>query len=181
MDDMPVSLRPLRRACGVFLFLALSGLVPFLARYGVFSQWILLVHIFVGVLAVAPLSVIFWKHGRAANAVQPTRSWSPGLWSGLGWAALSVSGLWLVGKGIWGVFVPYQMHYFHVVAGIVLGTVGLFHVGYGLAKSNFVRTRYVDLVRPVSLWVIVFTVGAALIFFARREGDLAVANFSPSN
>ena len=181
MDNVPASLRHLRRACGVFLFLALSGLVPFLARYGVFSLWILLLHIFVGVLAVVPLSVIFWKHGRAANAVQPTRSWSPGLWSGLGWAALSVSGLWLVGKGIWGVFVPYQMHYFHVVAGIVLGTVGLFHVGYGLTKSNFVRTRYLDLVRSVSLWVIVFAVGAALIFFAHREGNLAVANFSPSN
>jgi hypothetical protein len=181
MEDATRSLRHLRRASGVFLFLALSGLVPFLIRYGVFSQWILLLHILVGVLAAVPLTIIFWKHGRAASRVQRTPWWSPGLWAGLGWAAPGVSGFWLVGKGFGGVFVPYRMHYFHLAVGIALGAVGLFHIGYGLVRSQFPRARYADLARPVSLWVIVFLVGAAGIFIARRQKNLAVANFSPSN
>lgn len=171
MNDVPRSLRHLRRASGVFFFLALSGLVPFLIRYGVYSQWILLLHIIVGVLAVVPLSIILWKHGREADRVDATPWWSPGLWAGIGWVVLSVSGLWLLGEGIWGVFVPYRMHYVHVVVGIALGAVGVFHVGYGLARSKFSRARYAELARPVALWVIAFAVGAALIFFcpARRE------------
>jgi Cytochrome c554 and c-prime len=181
MTEDAASISRLRRVSGVFVFLALSGLVPFLARYGVFSQWILLLHILVGIAAVVPLTWIFWKHGREANRAHPTQWWSPGLWSGLGWLVLCASGLWLVGKGIWGVFVPYRMHYFHLVAGIALGAVGLFHIIYGLAKSQFPRARYATLLRPVILWVIVFAVGAIVIGLSRREGPLAKGNFSPSN
>jgi hypothetical protein len=181
MNDVTGSLRHLRRASGVFLFLALSGLVPFLIRYGVFSQWILLLHILVGVLAAVPLTIIFWKHGRTASHAQQTPWWSPGLWAGLGWAALGVSGFWLVGKGIGGVFVPYRMHYFHLVAGLALGAVGLFHIGYGLVRSQFPRTRYAELLRPVILWVVVLALGAIVIGLSRREGTLAIGNFSPSN
>jgi len=181
MDDTTRNLRHLRRASGVFLFLALSGLVPFLIRYGVLSQWILLLHILIGVLAAVPLTLIFWKHGRNASHAQRTRWSSPGLWAGLGWIALAVSGFWLVAKGIGGVFVPYRMHYFHLAAGIVLGAAGLFHIGYGLVRSQFPRSRYSDLVRPVFLWSIVFVVGATGILVARRQKNLAAANFSPSN
>jgi len=74
------------------------------------SQWILLLHIIVGLAAIAPLTVIFIKHGREADRDALARWWSAGLWSGIGWAALGLSGLWLVGKRIWGVFVPYRMH-----------------------------------------------------------------------
>lgn len=181
MNDESASLTHLRRAAGVFLFLALSALVPLLVRYGMFSQWILLLHILVGALAAVPLTIIFWKHGRAASRDQRTPWWSPGLWAGLGWAALGVSGFWLVGKGIGGVFVPYRMHYFHLVVGIALGAVGLFHIGYGLVRSQFPRARYTDLARSVSLWIIVLVVGAAGIFIARRQKNLSIANFSPSN
>jgi hypothetical protein len=110
MKDQPTSLRQLRRASGVFLFIALSGFIPFLVRYGVISQWILLLHIVVGVLAAIPLTTMFLKHGRGANHHVPTPWWSPGLWAGLGWMALGISGLCLAGKGIWGVFVPYRTH-----------------------------------------------------------------------
>lgn len=181
MNDATRVLRRLRRASGVFLFLALSGLVPFLIRYGVFSQWILLLHILVGVLAAVPLTIIFWKHGRTASHDQHTPWWSPGLWAGLGWAALGVSGFWLVGKGIGGVFVPYRMHYFHLVVGLALGAVALLHIGYSLLRSQFPRTRYAELLRPVILWVVVFAVGATVIGLSRREGTLAIGNFSPSN
>jgi len=171
----------LRRASGVFLFLALSGFIPLLARYGVFSQWILLLHILVGVLGAVPLTVIFWKHGREANGYVPTRWWSPGVWAGLGWVALGASGLWLVGKGIWGVFVPYRMHYFHLLVGIALGAVGLFHIGYGLARSHFPRGRYVQLARPLILWGLILAVGAAVIGVRWHQGNLATADFTPSN
>jgi len=87
----------LRPASAIFIFLALSGLIPWLARYGVISEWILLLHIIVGLAAIVPLTVIFIKHGRTANRDTPTRWWSAGLWSGIGWATLSLSGLWLVG------------------------------------------------------------------------------------
>ena len=110
MNDIPATAGRLRQASGVFLFLALSELIPLLARYGVFSQWVLLLHVAVGVLAIVPLTWIFWKHGRIASASEPTRWWSPGIWAAAGWVLLGVSGLWLVGRGIWGVFVPYRMH-----------------------------------------------------------------------
>ena len=159
MINDSASLRKLRRASGVFLFVALSGLIPWLARYGVISQWILLLHILVGIAAAVPLTVIFWKHAREANRDVPTRWWSAGLWAGLGWAALGISGLWLVGSGIWGVFVPYRMHSIHLAAGIAFGAVGLFHVFNGLARSEFPQGRYVQLARPLVLWVIVLAVG----------------------
>jgi hypothetical protein len=181
MNDSPASPKRLRQASSVFLFLTLSGLIPLLARYGVFSQWLLLLHIAVGGVAVVPLTWIFWKHGRAANASEPTPWWSPGLWAGVGWSVLGVSGLWLVGKGIGGVFVPYRMHYVHLVAGIAFGAVGLFHVGYGLVRSKTPQGRYGQLARPLVFWCIVLFVGAIAIFFTRSQKNLKAADFSPSN
>src|SRR5271169_763009 len=55
MNDQSTSLTRLRRASGVFLFIALSGFIPLLVRYGVISQWVLLLHIVVGVSAAIPL------------------------------------------------------------------------------------------------------------------------------
>jgi hypothetical protein len=176
-----VGVKRLRRMSGVFLFLALSGFVPFCARYGVFSQWILLLHIVIGTAAIAPLTWIFWIHAREARHEHATPWWSPGLWSGLGWLALAVSGLWLVGSGIWGVFVPYRMHYFHLALGIAAGVVGLYHIFYGVARSSLRRARYATLLSPVILWAAVFVIGAIMIGYARREGPLAKGNFSPSN
>jgi hypothetical protein len=175
------NLRPLRRATGVFLFLALSGLIPWLFHYGVFSQWILLLHIVVGVVAVVPLAWIFWKHGRAANRLQPTGWRSAGLWAGVGWGVLAASGLWLVGKGIWGVFTPYRMHVFHVAAGIALGGVALFHIARGLARTHFPQRRYADLARPLVVWLAVFAVGAGVIAYARRSRPEPAGHFLPSN
>jgi hypothetical protein len=171
----------LRRASAIFIFLALSGLIPWLARYGVISQWILLLHIIVGLAAIVPLAVIFIKHGGAADRDKPARWWSAGLWSGIGWAALGLSGLWLVGKGMWGVFVPYRMHSMHLVAGIAFGIAGLIHIVYGLARNKFPRDRYAQLARPLAMCLLTFAVGAAAIGIIRRHGTLAIANFVPSN
>jgi hypothetical protein len=181
MNHQSTSLTRLRRTSGVFLFIAFSGFIPFLVRYGVISQWILLLHILVGVLAAIPLTVFFLKHLREANREVPTPWWSPGLWTGIGWVALGISGLWLVGKGIWGVFVSYRMHYFHLVVGLVFGAVGIFHVLHGLARSKLPQRRYVQLLRPLALWTIVLAAGAAVIGFSRHQGTLATGDFSPSN
>jgi hypothetical protein len=67
MNGQPTSLRRLRRASGVFLFVTLSGFVPLSTRYGVMSQWTLLLHIVVGILGGIPLTAIFLKHLRDAN------------------------------------------------------------------------------------------------------------------
>lgn len=181
MSDGPADLKSVRRASGVFLFLALSGIVPFLLRYGVPSQWILLLHILVGIVAAVPLTVIFWKHGHMADRYVPTRWWSPGLWVGLGWLALGISGLWLVGKGLWGVFVPYPMHYFHLAVGIAFGAMGLFHIAHGLVRSHFPQGRYVQLVRPLAYWVVIFVVGSGVIGITRRPGIHRAGDFEPSN
>lgn len=181
MNNDSASLPSLRRASAIFIFLALSGLIPWLVRYGVISQWILLLHIIVGLAAIIPLTVIFTKHGREADRDSPTRWWSAALWSGIGWAALSLSGLWLVGKGIWGVFVPYRMHSVHLVAGLAFGAVGLFHVVYGVAQSKFPRGRYAQLARPLALCILIFAVGAVVIGITLRQETLAIANFIPSN
>jgi hypothetical protein len=181
MNGQPTSLKRLRRVSGVFLFIALSGFIPLLVRYGVISQWILLLHVIVGVLTAIPLTAIVLKHAREANRDIPTPWWSPGFWAGFGWVALAISGLWLAGKGVWGVFVPYRMHYFHLVAGIVLGTVGLFHVLYGLVRSQFRQGRYLELLRPVAFWIIVLAAGAAVIGISRHQGTLAAGDFNPSN
>ena len=141
VNDDSASLPNLRRASAIFAFLALSGVIPWLARYGVISQWILLLHIVVGLAAIVPLTIIFARHLREADRETPTRWWSAGPWSGIGWAVLGLSGLWLVGKGIWGVFVPYRMHSVHLVAGIGFGAVGLLHIIYGLARSKLPQGR----------------------------------------
>ena len=98
MNGEEPDLKPLRRASGVFLFLALSGLIPWLFQYGVFSQWILLLHIVIGVVAVVPLAVIFWRHGHAANRREPARWGRAGRWAGLGWVVWGASGAWLAGQ-----------------------------------------------------------------------------------
>src|ERR1039458_3051673 len=67
VNNDSASLPNLRRGSGIFIFLALSGLIPWLARYGVISQWILLLHIIVGLAAIAPLTVVLIKHGREAD------------------------------------------------------------------------------------------------------------------
>ena len=181
VNNDSASLPNLRRGSGIFIFLALSGLIPWLARYGVISQWILLLHIIVGLAAIAPLTVVLIKHGREADRDAPTRWWSAGLWSGIGWSALGLSGLWLVGKGILGVFVPYRMHSVHLVAGIAFGAVGIFHIVHGLAQSKFSQGRYAQLARPLVLCILILAVGAAAIGLTRRQGTLAIANFIPSN
>ena len=78
VNNDSASLPNLRRGSGIFIFLALSGLIPWLARYGVISQWILLLHIIVGLAAIAPLMVVLIKHGREADREAPTRWWSAG-------------------------------------------------------------------------------------------------------
>jgi hypothetical protein len=171
----------LRRASAIFIFLALSGSIPWLRRYGVISQWMLLLHIIVGLAAIVPVTLIFIKHGREAERDTPTLWWSAGLWSGIGWAALSISGLWLVGKGIWGVFVPYRMHSLHLFAGVAFGAAGLIHIGYGLVRSKCPEDRYAQLARPLAMCILTFAVGAAAIGITRRQGTLAIANFVPSN
>jgi hypothetical protein len=181
MNDQPTGLTHLRRASGVFLFVALSGFLPLLLRYGVMSQWILLVHILVGVAAAVPLTFIFFKHRSHANQENPSRWWSPGVWAGWGWVVLGISGLWLVGKGIWGVYVPYRMHYFHLAAAIFVGIVGTFHFLSGLARSKFPQGRAVQLLRPVALWMLVLVAGGAAIAIRRHPETPAAGDFNPSN
>ncbi len=181
MNNASARVPNLRRASAVFTFLALSGVISWCAPYGVISQWILLLHVIGGVAAIIPLAVIFAKHACEADHDTPTRWWSAGLWSGIGWAVLGLSGLWLVGKGIWGIFVPYRMHTIHLVAGITFGAVGLFHVVDGLSRSKFPEGRYARLARPFALCILTFAVGAAVISITRAQGTLARANFIPSN
>ena len=104
--DVSGKIKRLRRVSGVFLFLALSGFIPLLAPYGVAAQWILLLHIAVGVVAIVPIGILFWRHARAANPAQRVRWWNTSMWAGVSWAVLSLSGIWLVAKGVWGIFVP---------------------------------------------------------------------------
>jgi hypothetical protein len=95
MNDQSTSLTRLRRASGVFLFIALSGFIPLLVRYGVILQWILLLHIVVGVLAAIPLTAIFLKHLRESNRDVPTPWWSPDSGPDLGgwlWASAVCGG-----------------------------------------------------------------------------------------
>ena len=181
MSDNSAYPRRERRASGVFLFLLLSGLIPFLARYGVFSQWVLLLHILVGVAAIIPLTILFWKHGLEANREVPTRWWSAGLWAGIGWAVLGASGLWLAGKGIFGTFVPHRMHTVHLVAGIGFGAIGVFHVAYGLVRSKFPKGLIIEPLRPLLLWTVVALAGAGVLGISRHRGTLAVGDFTPSN
>ena len=181
MSDNSNYPRLVRRASGAFLFLLLSGLIPFLVRYGVFSQWILLLHILVGVVAIIPLTVLFWKHGLEANRQVSTRWWSAALWAGVGWVVLGASGLWLVGKGIFGTFVPHRMHTVHLVAGIGFGAIGVFHVAYGLVRSKFPKGLIVDPLRPLLLWTVVALAGAGVLGISRYRGTLAVGDFAPSN
>ena len=179
--DVSGKIKRLRRASGVFLFLALSGFIPLLAPYGVAAQWILLLHIAIGVVAIVPVGILFWRHARAANPAQRVRWWNTSMWAGVSWAVLSLSGIWLVAKGVWGIFVPYRMHYVHVAGGIALGGLAVYHIFHGLKKSPLPRARYRQLASPLVFWTAVCLLGVVVIFLARRQPALAAANFRPSN
>lgn len=181
MDGVSGNINRLRRASGVFIFLLISGFEPWAVRYGVFSQWVLLMHIAVGLAAIIPLTALFLRHGRAAHVAHGTRWWSVGLWSGIGWVVLCVSGVWLVSKGIWGVFTPYRPHAVHLAAGIFVAAIALFHISFGLQKSSVEESRLRELARPLVVWLGVLALGAVAIAFARAPRDLAAANFHPSN
>ena len=181
MKDQPTSLRQLRRASGHLYFYRTQRIDSLLD-----SLW--------RDFAVDPVAPHhrrpcshhpahghFFQTRARGRSRFPTRWWSAALWSGIGWAALSLSGLWLVGKGIWGVFAPYRMHSVHLVAGLAFGAVGLFHVVYGVARSNFPRGRYAQLARPLPLCILIFAVGAVVIGISLRQETLAIGNFIPSN
>ena len=181
MDNVSGKIKRLRGASGLFLFLVISGFEPWAVRYGVFSQWVLLMHIAVGLLAVIPLSVLLVRHGRAAHQANGTRWWSPGLWSGIGWVVVCVSGVWLVSKGIWGVFTPYRAHTIHLAAGIFVAAIAVFHICFGLVKSSMKESRVRELARPLVVWLGVLALGAAALAIARAPRNLAAADFHPSN
>src|SRR5437763_3757744 len=90
MSNDAANTKPLRRSSGWFVFLVLSGILPFLARYGVFSQWILLLHILAGLLAVVPVTIVRWKHVHAANQETPL--------AGPGWEWSLAGGKGIVGS-----------------------------------------------------------------------------------
>lgn len=181
MSTNHAGLKRLLRASGVYLFLAVSGFIPALARYGVFPQWTLLLHIIVGLAAAVPLAVLFWRHGRKANREVPTRWFSPGLWAMLGWLALGVSGIWLAGVGIWGTFVPYRMHTVHLVVAIAFGAVGILHIVQGLLRSASPQGRYSEPGKPLIAWSAVLVAGAVVLGVMRYQPNLPAGNFAPSN
>jgi hypothetical protein len=181
MNGASGNIKWLRRASGLFFFLLISGFEPLAVRYGVFSQWVLLMHIAVGLLAIVPLSVLFVRHGRAANLSNETRWWSVGLWSGIGWVVLCVSGVWLVSKGIWGVFTPYRAHIIHLSAGIFVAAIALFHICFGLQKSSMKESRLRELARPLTIWLAVLAVGGVALWISRAPRNLETADFHPSN
>lgn len=181
MELRPAWLARLRRISGIFLFLALTGLVPLLAPYGVFSQWILLLHILIGLLAALPLAVLFFRHGAAAGKVKPTRWNSSGLWAGLGWLVLSASGLWLVACGVWGTFTPYRLHYVHLALGLGLGAIGVAHLALGTLRSEMPQRRYRDLAQPLAIGGLIAAIGLSSLAYARHASVLANINFLPSN
>jgi hypothetical protein len=181
MNAVSGNIKWLRRASGLFLFLLISGFEPWAVRYGVFSQWVLLMHIGVGLVAIIPLSILFFRHGRAAHLSNGTHWWSVGFWSGIGWLVLCASGAWLVSRGIWGVFTPYRAHHIHLAAGIFVAAIGLLHISFGLQKSSVKEARLRELARPLLVWLIVLALGAIAIAVARAPRNLAAANFHPSN
>lgn len=97
------------------------------------------------------------------------------------WLALAGSGLWLVGRGLWGVFVPYRMHYFHLAVGVAFGALGILHIVIGLLKSPYPLELYAQPARPLVLWTVVFAIGAVVLGIARRPGIRATGDFAPSN
>ncbi|HEU5335257.1 MAG TPA: hypothetical protein VFU27_04805, partial [Terriglobales bacterium] len=173
MEPGPVWLARLRRISGVFLLLALTGLIPLLAPYGVFSQWILLLHIAIGVLAAFPLAVLFFRHGAAAGKVKATRWNSGGLWAGVGWLVVAATGLWLVADGVWGTFSPYRLHYVHLALGLVFGAIGLAHLALGTLRSDMPQRRYLHLGQPLAVGGLIAAIGLSSVAYRRHTPALA--------
>ncbi len=181
MEPGPAWLARLRRISGIFVLLALTGLIPLLAPYGVFSQWILLLHIGIGVLAAVPLALLFLRHGAAAGKVKATRWNSSGLWAGVGWLMVAATGLWLVADGVWGTFSPYRLHYVHLVLGLVFGAIGLAHLALGTLNSDMPERRYLHLAQPLALGGLIAAVRLSGPSVTRPTSALPDANYQPSN
>ncbi len=181
-NSIPPSLRRLRAASGVVLFLLLTGLFPWLAPKGVTAQWVLLAHIVVGLAAIVPLLLIFKRHRRIARNIQPAgRWWSSGSLSWYGWIALCLTGLWLIGAGLWGRFTPYVWHYLHLGIGLAIGAAAAWHLVRGLLKSHFPEHRYREAAAAVIVLGLGLALGGGLVLYARRARPRPRVSFKPSN
>jgi cytochrome c551/c552 len=181
MQPTPKSLRTLRAASGVVIFLLLTGLFPLLAPLGIMAQWVLLAHIVVGFLVIVPLTWIFLRH-RSHAAAHGAKGWfTSGNLSWLGWLAVVVSGIWLTAVGIWGRFTPYGWHIAHVAVGLLLGLAAVLHLVRGLLRTHFPQARYRELAAAVIVLGLALGVGGGILWYARRAPPARQVSFAPSN
>ncbi len=181
MSSTPPGVRYLRWSSALFAVLLLTGLLPLLFPYGTQAQWILLVHIVVGLAVLLPVTRYLWRHLQAAKQHGATRWWAPGYWGWWGWLGASVTGVALTAWGWWGSFTPYTLHWVHVGFGLGLGLLGLWHVIYRLKNSRFTEGKYRALVQAGVLVCVVVLGGIAGIWLARRGAKPAKTSFEPSN
>ncbi len=99
-------------------FLGVSGLWNYLAPFSLFSQFLLLVHVAVGLTCVVIAGPYFVRHLSVWMRQRATASMF------LGWALLVVvlvaivSGLWLTGEAIWALRLTPAWDLVHLVAGL---------------------------------------------------------------
>lgn len=180
--SLPHSLRRLRYASGVIVFLLLTGVFSWLSPLGVLAQWILLAHIVVGLAAIVPLYFIFRQHRDHVQQKQAPRSrWTSGRFSWYGWLALSLTGIWLTAVGLWGRFTPYLWHYVHLVIGLLLGLAAVWHLVRGLLKTHFPETRYRELAAAAIVLLLGAAVGGGILVYARWPHPQSRISFKPSN
>lgn len=99
-------------------FLGLSGLWSYLAPFSLFSQFLLLAHVAIGVICTAMAGPYLVRHLGAWMRQKATASMF------LGWALLAVvvvaiaSGLWLTGESLWALRLSPTWDLVHLVGGL---------------------------------------------------------------
>jgi len=179
-NSTPRPLWILRLTAGTFLFLLVSGVYAWLYPRQLAAQWALLVHTSVGLLALAPMSLLIWKHGRKAQRFHPTRWYERSWLSGVAWTLLGVTGVALVLVGLFGADVPYRLHWLHLILGLTLGIVAALHIMREVFRSVFAQRRFVGLAMPLVAGITAVILGGGVLWYVRRQ-PTRPASFLPSN
>lgn len=181
MKPAPPWLWNLRVGSGIALFLLISGVLPWIAPFGVLAQWWLVLHIVLGLLATVVFTRMFWRHGRIARQYHPGKLWrEAGNWAMLGWLLAAGTGLGLLAWGLFRAGTPYRLHVAHIALSLGLGAILALHVVRGLMRSSFAR-RYGTVLTTAALGIAVFAAGAGLVVYGRWNRRPAQGDFSPSN